>query len=321
MEKELLYKNRSFSSCINAAYKLQLENLRNILKCTWLPILVQSLLMACYTVVITPWIANGASWSDMPFTRLLVLIGLAILELVATAWTLSRLMSLLNEKSRKWNFRRSLWVLVGNTIISLTFVALFSGGVGAALGYLKAKATTGEATPSMATTVMAIMGVYLLLLLLFFCLIQLPLLYASMRYLNDEKMSFWRDLLQSLRTGLRHWGFIFITTLLSSIFVGIIIMLLMIPSYLLSFARYASEVGVVTGDPSGMPGYFPWLQFITTVIVFFLVYQVSIFEALVIYFMYGSIETQEKERQSAKTIPSFSDDTEETAIQPYPSSI
>ena len=157
--------------------------------------------------------------------------------------------------------------------------------------------------------------------LLFFCLVQLPLLYASMRYLNDEKMHFWRDLLPCLRTGLRHWGFIFITVLLSSIFVAIIIMLLMIPYYILSFARFASEVGVVTGDPSGMPGYFPWLQLFTAVIVFFLVYQVTIFEALVIYFMYGSIETQEKERQSAKTIPPISDIKEEAVLQPYPSSI
>ena len=320
MEKELLYKNRSFSSCINAAYKLQLENLRSILKCTWLPILVQSLLMGCYTVLIAPWIANGATMTAMPFTRILVLIGIALLEIVATAWTLSRLMSLLNEKPRRWNFRRSLWMMVANAIISLAFVALFSGGVGAALGYLQAKATSGEATPSM-TTIMAILGIYILLLLLFFCLIQLPLLYASMRYLNDEKMHFWRDLLQSLRTGLRHWGFIFITVLLSSIFISIIIMLLMIPSFILSFASYASEVGVVTGDPSGIPNYFPWLQFITSVIVFFLVYQVALFEALVIYFMYGSIETQEKERLSAKTIPPIPDVTEETGIQTYPSSI
>ncbi len=321
MEKELLYKNRSFSSCINAAYKLQLENLKSILKCTWLPILVQSLLMGGYMVIITPWLANGASWSGMPFLKLLALVGIAILEMVAAAWTLSRLMSLLNEKPRKWNFRRSLWMLIGNAVISLIFVSLFSGGAGAAVGYLQAKATAGEAVPAMSTTVMAILGVYILLLLLFFCLVQLPLLYASMRYLNDEKMHFWRDLLPCLRTGLRHWGFIFITVLLSSIFVAIIIMLLMIPYYILSFARFASEVGVVTGDPSGMPGYFPWLQLFTAVIVFFLVYQVTIFEALVIYFMYGSIETQEKERQSAKTIPPIPNIKEEAVLQPYPSSI
>ena len=69
-------------------------------------------------------------------------------------------------------------------------------------------------------------------------------------------------------------------------------------------------MGVVPGDPSGLHSYFPWLQFITTVVVLFFVYQVFIFEVLVIYFMYGSIETQEEERNTARITPPIPTATE-----------
>ena len=303
MEKELLYKNRSFSSCINAAYKLQIENLRNIIRCTWLPILVQSILLGCYTVLLTPWLTDSISFANKPFTHLAAIVGIAIIQMVLFSWILSRMMSLLNEKPRRWNFKRSLWVMLANAIISIAFISIISGAAGVAIGYLRAKANTGEgATPS-PTALFIIMAIYLVLILLYICLIQLPLLYTSMKYLNDEKMHLWKDMLACHRIGMRHWGFIFITVFLSSIFVTIITMLLSTPSYILGFAHYASEMGIVTGDPSGMPAYFPWLQFITVVIVSFLVYQVLIFELLVIYFMYGSIETQEEERKSAHHIP------------------
>ncbi len=309
MEKELLYKNRSFSSCINAAFKLQIENLKNILKCTWLPILIQSIIAGCYTSLFANSIMMDG-WTKHPFVTLSVMLLVAVLQLVATAWTLSRLMSLLNEQPRRWNFRRSLWMLFSNTVISVAFVSIFSGAAGAAIGFVLAKAQAEEASPGMPMSVIIIIGVYLLLLLLYFCLVQLPLMYTSMRYLNVEKMKFWRDLLPCHRTGLRHWGFIFITLLLSSIIISVICLLLMTPAYILGFARFTSEMGVVTGDPSGLPSYFPWLQFITTVVVLFFVYQVFIFEVLVIYFMYGSIETQEEERNTARITPPIPTATE-----------
>ena len=43
MEKELIYKSRSFSSCILAAYKLLSENMKSIIRSTWLPVVLLGL--------------------------------------------------------------------------------------------------------------------------------------------------------------------------------------------------------------------------------------------------------------------------------------
>ena len=50
----MLYKSRSFSSCILAAYQLMSKNLRNILKATWLPVLIYVFILASFLLINLP---------------------------------------------------------------------------------------------------------------------------------------------------------------------------------------------------------------------------------------------------------------------------
>jgi hypothetical protein len=140
--------------------------------------------------------------------------------------------------------------------------------------------------------------------MLLFIFALLPLAYVIMRYLYDRKATFWRELPHTYATGLRHIGFIFLTTLLISIIVGVVAMVTSIPLCILHIANILSLSGVAMGDPSGLPSYFLPLLFITTFLVSILAWYLNIFETLTYLFMYGSIESQEEGRHQNAPIPS-----------------
>ena len=101
MEKEMLYKSRSFSSCILAAYQLMSKNLRNILKATWLPVLIYVFILASFLLINLPneeVVALGIAH----FALYIGVLASCLLGLIVTGiWALSRLMSILNEEPRR----------------------------------------------------------------------------------------------------------------------------------------------------------------------------------------------------------------------------
>jgi heme/copper-type cytochrome/quinol oxidase subunit 2 len=74
-----------------------------------------------------------------------------------------------------------------------------------------------------------------------------------------------------------------------------------LPLIILSGAQGASLQGTIAfGDPSGMPSYFVWLFFLTTLITSFIMTFVSAWMLFTATYAYGSIEHNKQERRVAK---------------------
>lgn len=308
MEKELLYKSRSFSSCILAAYQLMSKNLRKILKATWLPVLLNALILAFFMLINLPneeVVALGVSHFILYIG---VLVGCLLGLVVTGIWALSRLMSILNEEPRRWNFMRAVWLTLNSIVITLIV-----SGVGVGL----VKLFGGPLAPYLQNHLWLFLTTIFVAVVLA-CVLFLPLNYVFMKYLTERDMRFWQHFLPTYRIGLRRVSFIFITLFITSLIVMILAFIVMLPYFTLTSAYYTSLMGYLLGDPSDLPGYFPVLFFITTAAVYFLMWYVSAFMVIVVFFMYGSIEKRREEQRAQRLeeqqapIP----DTELTDIPP-----
>ncbi|MBO4659789.1 MAG: hypothetical protein J5637_09220 [Prevotella sp.] len=308
MEKEMLYKSRSFSSCILAAYQLMSKNLWSILKATWLPVLLNVLFLAFLMTINLPneeVVALGAAH----FALYIGVLAVCLLGFIVTdIWATSRLMSILNEEPRRWNFVRMVWLTLNSIVITLAI-----GVVVVAL----AKLAGGWLAPYLQSHIWAFLALSFFILVLA-CVLLLPLNYVFMKYLNERGMCFWRDFLSSYRIGLRRVSFIFITLFITVLIVMILACIVMLPYLTLTSAYYTSLMGHLLGDPSDLPSYFPVLYFITTAAVYFLIWYVGAFIVVVMFFMYGSIEKRLEEQHAEQfeaQLASFAD-TELTDIPP-----
>ena len=286
----MLYKSRSFSSCILAAYQLMSKNLRNILKATWLPVLIYVFILASFLLINLPneeVVALGIAH----FALYIGVLASCLLGLIVTGiWALSRLMSILNEEPRRWNFMRAVWLTLNSIVITLVITAVVVAVAKLAGGYL---------APYMQN------HFWLFLCMAFFIVLMavvllLPLNYGFIKDLNERDMRFWHDFLPSYRIGLRRTSFIFITLFITGLIVLILATIVMLPYLTLTSAYYTSLMGHILGDASDLPGYFPVLYFITTAVVYFLLWYVTAFIIVVVFFMYGSIEKRREEQRAIR---------------------
>ena len=269
MEKELIYKSRSFSSCILAAYKLLSENMKSIIRCTWLPVVLLGLfggVCMALNVHNERIIQAGIAHTGIYIAAVLCS---SIAIIACSLWATSRLMSLFNEEPRRWNFVRILKLWLNAFVI-----CLIVGGVLALLFVAAVKILKCSPMMFIVDNWLAVLALVVIVGLLL-----LPLNYICMRYLFDRKARFWKDLPKTYLTGLRHLSFIFLT------------------------ANTMSTIGMISGDPSGIPGYFPLLIGATACVVILLVWYVSAFQFITYLFMYGSIEKQREERRNTAIIP------------------
>ena len=288
MEKEMIYKSRGFSSCINSAYHLMSANMKGIIRSTWLPVLLMSLLCGMLVILYVPnekVVAFALANRGLYLT--LIIVGVLGI-LLCNVWLYSRLMSMLNDQPRLWNFKRVLL-----TFIYMLGIELFVTLIISAAFFLAIRATGGNPLHFLIDNWLVVLIVFVLLVIAL-----LPFYYIVMRYLYDKEASFWSDLPKTYETGLCHLGIIFITTLLTSIIVGVIAMVATIPLGILNIANLLSFLGRLNGDPATLPGYFQPLLFFTTVLVVMVTQYIYMFPIVVYLFIYGSIEKEKEERHS-----------------------
>ena len=291
MEKELLYKSRSFSSCIQASYRLVNDNFGGIFRSTWLPVLILSIMSGLFVTINMPSPEMFTLGMEHQTTFLSIFAVSMLGMLACSIWVSVRLVTLLNEQPRKWNLHRILMLVINNIVVcivlySILFLAL----------WMAHRHTGGEWLVFFADNWLAILGIVIVIFLA-----TLPLYYISARYLCNENARFWMDFPKSYFTGLRHLGFIFLITLLLSIIIGILIMIICLPLFILQAANTASLLGELSGDPVTLPKYFIFMVGITTFVVTFIAAYVQMFPWISYFFMYGSIEKQEEERNRSTT--------------------
>ena len=286
MEKEkddILLKVRSSRGCISAGYRLFTGHFKHIFRYSWVAALIYALFCS----------VSGALMIMMPRLIPITAAVLIIVECLFASYGFSVLKqhqtfgSIL--RPAKWFsidthiFGRTIkcWLCV--FVILLVAAAIIAGMSAIAVKYLAFSAYTA-------------VGFFTLGSLIILCLL-LPLAYITMRYILNDGIGFWKQFKIGYGVGMRRWGFIFIVVLVASIIEVLLMMLLSLPAIILSIANTQSMFGVVMGDPYALPSYMPALAAGTFLIIGFLQAYVMLSVLFPIYYMYGSIDAQEQEKQ------------------------
>ena len=122
------------------------------------------------------------------------------------------------------------------------------------------------------------------------------LLIASWRRLRK------RQLLETtehipMKIWFRHTGMLLIVGIVCLFVVSILIMLTSLPMIIMMAANWLDQIGVMSGDPSGMPDYVKWLTLVVFLIVGFLQAYVWLSVIGPLYLMRGAMIQHENERQ------------------------
>lgn len=266
MEQEL-YKTRSAAACVRTAYQLFTDNFRRIFRRIWLPALAM---------------ATALATAYIPPLRLLC----PVLSIVASIWFYMCLLPLFNGQPQKKNLTKvlKLWFL-GMTI---SFIA---GAIGGAVWglFISVPALTPHLLEAF-----CVLGLLAGIVALIF---GMPFYFFIMKYIMED-ISIRHSLWPSLKTGLRHWGFLFVVMFLATLILSLICIVLFMPMMVLIFAQSQSIAGVIMGDPSGLPSGFIWLLAITVIATFFIMIIMEVWMTCVLYYAYGSIEQQEREQKA-----------------------
>ena len=102
----------------------------------------------------------------------------------------------------------------------------------------------------------------------------------------------------------RHGGKVFIVTIVCITIVAILTLLTALPTVILMAANWQSQIGMLNGDPSGMPNHVRWLSLGVFVIAGFIQAYVWLTMVMPFYLMKGTMGIQDKEKEefNKKTI-------------------
>ena len=284
MEKEkddILLKVRSSRGCISAGYRLYTGHFKHIFRYSWVAALVYALFCSVggAMMIMTPRL--------MPITAAILIIveclfasyGFSVLKQHQTFGNILRPAKWFSIDTHIFIRTIKCWLCL--FIIYLIASILIVGLAFAAFKFL-----------SLYTAI----GCTALDALVILCLL-LPLAYITMRYILNDGIGFWKQFRIGYGVGMRRWGFIFIVVLVAVIVEMLLLMLLSLPAIILSMANTQSVIGVAMGDPYALPSYMPALAAGTFLIIGFLQAYVMLSVLFPIYYMYGSIDAQEQEKQ------------------------
>ena len=134
---------------------------------------------------------------------------------------------------------------------------------------------------------------------LFIVLLSFPLIYVAMKYILN-KGGYFSVFSKAYGTGLSHWGHIFTTCLIGGIIISILMGIFCLPAIVLTQANVMAQEGFLNGDPLGMPDYANLLTIVTFFLTGFVLVYLYMPLLLVCYYMYGSIERYEQEKNKLK---------------------
>lgn len=298
---------RSSGAVISDGYKLYMNKFRSLFRSSWIAALIYAVVTGFFmsiaisrlpeTMVLqfTGNIENPA-FRPILVTTGLLLLGGALLFLIATATLASYGFSALGEQMAsgsissptRWFGRidkpvllRTLKALLWVLLIAVIAAAIYGGTIFISLHYLG----------KIAGTILIVLTILLLLALI------LPLNYTFMKYVLTPRSAFIRTLSSSYSTGMRHWGSLFLVTLVVGIVTSLLTLITELPANILYAANMQSQLGSLQGDPLGMPSYMTWMNIVVFTIAGFIQAYVHLSSLFPFGYLYGSIETQELERK------------------------
>ena len=277
--EESLLKIRSTRGTVSAGFRLYMGNFKRIFRTTWLPALLLALVSAlCYQAT----------------ANVLILTIVSLLSVIAYVLFVSYVFFMLGRHRQegvipvpaRWVTKpdgRSLVRTVAVTFVWLIAVMVVFIPCGFAIGF-------GVARQSMITLGLGLLLVVVMMILL------LPLTYPTMRYATTQDAPLFNLLGSGYRQGLRYWGYIFAVLFVTGILVSLILAVTMLPAIILLTANIKAQAGAAMGDPLGMPSYMSWLSFLVFTLSGFIQAYILIASFMPLYYMAGSIEQQEIQR-------------------------
>jgi hypothetical protein len=310
-----LYKNRSYRSVISAGFGLYFTQFRLFFKASWIMALIYAAVFAALGTLcaiklpaITAEIMKQTLVQHQLLAREIaeeylitggIFIVLTLLYIVVEAFTFATVLNKLKEHQdtdkmtvpRRWFGVRT--KLMGRTLKGYLFsllvilipVLAISGLIYVLLKYVALAPITLEVTALIAT--------------LFIVLLSFPLIYVAMKYILN-KGGYFSVFSKAYGTGLSHWGHIFTTCLIGGIIISILMGIFCLPAIVLTQANVMAQEGFLNGDPLGMPDYANLLTIVTFFLTGFVLVYLYMPLLLVCYYMYGSIERYEQEKNKLK---------------------
>lgn len=132
-------------------------------------------------------------------------------------------------------------------------------------------------------------------------ILGIPFINAVMETMLEEKPRTGK----ALKTGFRHWGYLFSTLLMSCIIMLALSLVLCVPLYICIFGLIKNYYGVEYGDPSGLPGSFPLILFFVGTLTGFIFLFLQLWQTYALAYAHGAILTRDKVLEdSRKTLKS-----------------
>ena len=265
MEKKddlTLMKVRSYRSILADGYRLYNENFRKLFKASWLMTLIYAIVGAALGMLGTIQLPNLTA-------LVMALVVLIVLTIITESLTVATVINKLKEHQDTnvittpvswWKPNRK---MMGRTLKAI----LFS------------------------------LPVCIILLPLFPLI--LPINYVNMKYILTPEQSFWPSFWSNYKRGLRYWGSTFLVLFVSMLLVALISIIVMTPAFILSIANIQAHQGLMMGDALGMPSYILPLTFGTLTLTHFIEFYVVLIVLVHFYYVYGSIEAKETEREQS----------------------
>jgi hypothetical protein len=310
-----LYKNRSYRSVISAGFGLYFTQFRLFFKASWIMALIYAAVFAALGTLCAiklPAITAEIMKQTLVQHQLLaretaeeylitggIFIVLTLLYIVVEAFTFATVLNKLKEHQdtdkmmvpRRWFGVRT--KLMGRTLKGYLFsllvilipVLAIAGLIYVLLKYVALAPITLEVTALIAT--------------LFIVLLSFPLIYVAMKYILN-KGGYFSVFSKAYGTGLSHWGHIFTTCLIGGIIISVLMGIFCLPAIILTQANVMAQEGFLNGDPLGMPDYANLLTIVTFFLTGFVLVYLYMPLLLVCYYMYGSIERYEQEKNKLK---------------------
>lgn len=301
---------RSSRAVISAGYTLYTANFRKLVHASWPMAVFYAIAMGLFSsfyvtemprIVVQLMAGNSLQGNMTPMLTgdIAIALLLALLQILATVLLFSVGVASLREhlatnviqQPAHWygHFdRKALWhTLKGMLWVGLAVLViegLASAVSYCAIGYLGRIAT--------------IVGFILIMLLAL--AIQLPLSYVLPKYLLTEKGHFANICAKGYPVAIRRLGAVFIVTLVVVIITMLLTLIVQLPANILYMANLQSQMGALYGDPLGMPEYIGRLNFAVFVLMGFLQAFIHLSTLFPLYYLYGSIEQQEQERNEMK---------------------
>lgn len=293
MDTKVLFKNRSITSCMKAAYDYTGSHFTSLIKKTWWATLIYAILMAITVYFRMPnkglhdWGVENPITSYLLQTIIYAMTWFAFCLSSAAIWT--------------WLTKTSFWKnLLKFTIVYIIFEII--GGFAIGFGYggtsaiYQAMATKAMAANSTLTLTYAVTGIVAIILLVIVALLALPFAHIIPHVMlkqKEEKLKPW----STYKEGVKHLGSIFLMGFLGTIIICIISCIVLIPTFIMSWAQMSSQMGALGGDPLGVPAYFtPLLLIVLSITIFVLTYVAS-WLGISYAYLYGSNTNLEKKKK------------------------